>query len=139
MISFEAVADGSSCLTKESSQSPTSWVETHWNKQWHRSATVWVGHTLQNSVEFGSILASLCSVGSRRCSSLNKNEVASEPSPFSLARLQEFSQSVLGEINSDLVLMYCMELSTYSIMVMSCSTSNAPTTMVILHKGSELS
>ena len=94
---------------------------------WNSSLTrllgvIGLGQYLQWLGVLGRILDSLSSVGRMRWSSFQRKLVASDPSPFNLALLQEHSQSVAGEASSALVLMYSMWLSAASIMVMFCST-----------------
>ena len=72
---------------------------------------------------FGRILANLSSLGRSRCISFQRKLEASEPSPFILARLQQFSQSVLTEANSALDLMNSQGLLSGSTMVISFLTS----------------
>ena len=116
------VTEWSCCLTRDNSQLPTSLVLTHWKRQWGISAVIGLGQYLQWLGVLGRILDSLSSVGRMRWSSFQRKLVASDPSPFNLALLQEHSQSVAGEASSALVLMYSMWLSAASIMVMFCST-----------------
>ena len=80
------------------------------------------GNRAQLTVLRGRILASLSSVGSRRCRSFHRKLVASDPKPFSCARLQLVSQSVLGEAHSALHLMYSLGPSSGSTMVIFSST-----------------
>ena len=102
---------------------PTSFVLTQLKKQCSRSARTGKGHVLHWSEEFGRILASLCSVGRSLWSNLQRKLVASDPRPFSLARLQLNSQSVLGENSSALDLMNSLVLASTWTMVTSCSSS----------------
>ena len=64
-----------------------------------------LGQYLQRLDVLGRILDSLSSVGRSWWGSFQRKLVASDPIPFSLALLQEHSQSVVGEANSALVLM----------------------------------
>ena len=100
---------------------PTCLVFSQLKKQCSRLAWVGVGQCLQFSEEFGRILATLSSVGRILWRSFHRKLVASEPKPFSLALLQVNSQSVPGDANSDLELMYSMVL--FSSMMTSCSSS----------------
>ena len=66
------------------------------------------------------------------CSSFQRKLVASEPRPFSLARPQVSSQSVLGEDSSDLDFLYSMELVSVSTMVTSSSNSTLYHSAVVI-------
>ena len=102
---------------------PTCWVHTHEKKMCSKLLNVGVGHCLQLGEELGIILATLSSEGKILWRSFHKKLVASEPRPLSLARFQVNSQSVLGDANSVLELMYCIVWSSISTMVISFSNS----------------
>ena len=102
---------GSHDLTLVRRQLPTSLVLRQSNMQCCKVPTDWVGQSLQNSEEFGSILFSLCSVGRIWWRSFHRNVVTSYPSPLNLALLQLVSQSVSGEESSALHFLYTLGLS----------------------------
>ena len=117
---------------------PTSLVSMHSKKQCSRLAEIWTWQNLQFGLEFGKILASLISVGSRRCKSFQRKEEASDPIPLILERLQLISQSLSGEASSDLDLMYSPGWSIGSIMVISFSTNtlyHSAVVMVVTFRG----
>ena len=69
------------------------------------------GQNLQVGLVLGRILANLCSVGRIQCSSFHRKEVASDPRPFILERLQVDSQSESGDSSSDLDVMYSLDIT----------------------------
>ena len=129
---------GSYCLKIFKSQVPISWVLTQVNRQWARSAVDWLWQSLQTGEVFNLILASLSSVGRSWCRSFQRKVVASDPIPFSLARLQLVAQSVVGDATSALHGLKILGMSSGCTMVMLSSTStvyHCETVMVVMLRG----